>query len=49
MSNLLKRLEKVEEAMNPPEPPKFRIEVIFVRPDKTISGRRIIESGKPNT
>jgi hypothetical protein len=47
-SNLLKRLEKVEEQMSPPEPPKYRIEIIFVRPDKTICGRRILETGKPD-
>jgi hypothetical protein len=34
--------------MNPPEPLKFRIEVSFVRPDRTVSSRMIIESGKPN-
>jgi hypothetical protein len=46
--DFLKRLEKVEKRMNPPEPPKIRIEVSFVRPDRTISSRMIIESGKPN-
>jgi hypothetical protein len=46
--DFLKRLEKIEERMNPPEPLKFRIEIIFVRPDRTISGRRILESGKPD-
>jgi len=48
MSNLLKRLEKVEELMNPPEAPKVRMEIRFIRPDRTVSSRMIIESGKPN-
>jgi len=48
MSNLLKRLEKVEELMNPPEAPKIRMEIRFIRPDRTVSSRMIIESGKPN-
>jgi len=43
--DFLKRLEKVERQMDPPEGPKFRIEVRFVRPDGTISGRRIIGPG----
>jgi len=46
--NLLKRLEKVEELMNPPEAPKIRMEIRFIRPDRTVSSRMIIESGKPN-
>ena len=46
--DFLKRLEKIEEQMNPPEPLRFRIEIVFIRPDRTVSSRRIIESGKPN-
>jgi hypothetical protein len=43
MSNLLKRLEKVEDLMNPPDNvPKFRIQMVFVRPEGTVSGARII-------
>jgi hypothetical protein len=49
MSNLLRRLEKLEELMNPPDDvPKFHIEVVFINPDGTVAGRRIIESGKPD-
>jgi hypothetical protein len=48
MSNLLKRLEKVEELMTPPAPRKFRIEIVFISPDGRVAGRRIIESGKPD-
>jgi len=46
--DFLKRLEKIEEQMNPPEPLRFRMEIVFIRPDRTVSSRRIIESGKPN-
>jgi hypothetical protein len=46
--DFLKLLEKVEERMNPPEPLKFRMEIVFIKPDRTISGRMVIESGKPN-
>jgi hypothetical protein len=46
MSNLLKRLEKLEGLMNPPnDVPKFRIQVVFIRPDGTVAGRRIIGPG----
>jgi hypothetical protein len=41
-------LERIEEQMVSPEPLKVRIQVTFVRPDGTISGRRILESGKPD-
>ena len=44
--NLLKRLEKIEEQMNPPELPKVRIQVVFVRPDGSVSSTMMIESGK---
>jgi hypothetical protein len=46
MSNLLKRLEKVEERMNPPDNvPKVGIQVVFIRPDGAVAGRRIIGPG----
>jgi hypothetical protein len=49
MSDLLKRLEKVEELMNPPDDVlKLRIEVVFISPDGTVAGRRIIEPEKPD-
>ena len=32
----------------PPEAPKIRMEIRFIRPDRTVSSRMIIESGKPN-
>jgi hypothetical protein len=48
MSNLLKRLEKVEELMNPPEAPLMpRIVVQFINPDGTVAGRRIFGPGEP--
>jgi hypothetical protein len=47
--NLLRRLEKVEERMNPPEPPpRPRIEIVFIRPDGTVSSRRIFGPGEPD-
>jgi hypothetical protein len=49
MSNLLKRLEKVEGLMNPPDNvPKIRFEIVYINPDKTVAGKRIIEPGKPD-
>jgi hypothetical protein len=48
-ANLLRRLEKVEELMNPPEAlPRPRIEVVFIRPDGTVSSRRIFGPGEPD-
>jgi hypothetical protein len=43
MSNLLKRLEMVEELMNPPR--QRSDDPVFVRPDRTIAGRLIIGPG----
>jgi hypothetical protein len=43
--DLLKRLEKVDELMNPQEAPRPRIQVVFIRPDGTVAGRRIIGPG----
>jgi hypothetical protein len=46
-SSFLKRLEKVEELMNPPAPPQMpRIVVTFIRPDGTVAGRRIFGPGE---
>jgi hypothetical protein len=48
MSNLLKRLEKVEELMNPPEAPTPpRIEIVLIKPDGTVSSRRMFGPGEP--
>ena len=44
-SNLQKRLEKVEELMSPPPVQKFRIEIVYINPDRTVAGRRIIGPG----
>jgi hypothetical protein len=47
--DFLKRLEKVEQRMNPPdETPKVRFRILFIRPDGTVAGKRIIEPGKPD-
>jgi hypothetical protein len=47
-SDFLKRLEKVEELMNPADNgPKFRIELVFINPDGTIAGTRIIGPDEP--
>jgi hypothetical protein len=44
--SLLKRMEKVEKLMNPPEAPQMpRIVVVFINPDGTVAGRRIIGPG----
>jgi hypothetical protein len=46
---LLRRLEKIEKLMNPPDNvPKVRIQVAFINPDGTVAGTRIIEPGKPD-
>jgi hypothetical protein len=35
--------------MNPPEaPPRPRIEVVFIRPDKSVCSRRIFGPGEPD-
>jgi hypothetical protein len=45
----LNRLEKVEKRMNPPAPvPLPRIQLVFVRPDGTVAGRKIINPGPEN-
>ena len=44
--DFLKRLEKIEEKMNPPPPvPLPRIRIVFIRPDRTVAGWKIINPG----
>jgi hypothetical protein len=46
--DLLKRLEKVEERMNPPEPPpRQRFVVVFINPDRTVHSRVVFGPDEP--
>ena len=44
MTNLLRRLGKVEELMNPPGELKFQIEVVFIGADGEVTGTRTFNS-----
>jgi hypothetical protein len=44
MTNLLRRLGKVEELMNPPGELKFQIEVVFISPAGEDTGTRTFSS-----
>jgi hypothetical protein len=44
MTSLLRRLEKVEELMAPPDELKFRIQVVFIGPAGEITGTRTFSS-----
>jgi hypothetical protein len=47
MTNLLRRLEKVEELMNPPDNQmKFEITVVFINPAGEVTGTRTFGSPK---
>ena len=44
--DFLNRLEKVEKQMNPPPPVRLpRIRIVFIRPDGTEAGWKIINPG----
>jgi hypothetical protein len=45
-NQILRRLEKVEELMSPPDELKFRIEVLFIGANGEVTGTRTFGSQK---
>jgi hypothetical protein len=45
-TQIVRRLEKLEESMAPDDQPQLRIEVVFVSPDGQVVGTRTFRSGK---